>query len=121
MDEDLTVWGRQARRGNSVTGPYSADTHTFYHTASESSSPLLRHAGVHRAQVDLPLVLQLQVSVAEDPHQDAGAHVVDPGLRGAHGDLDLVAGLLVGVFRDVGCEEKTDGWWLRRLVTCEQQ
>lgn len=75
-------------------------------TASSLSSPLLRHAGVHRAQVDLPLVLQLQVGVAEDPHKDAGAHVVDPSLRGAHGDLDLVAGLLVGVFRDVGWGEE---------------
>lgn len=68
-------------------------------------APFLREAGVHRAQVDLPLVLQLQVGVAEDAHQDAGAHVVDAGLRRAHGDLDLVAGLLVGVFGDVGCRD----------------
>lgn len=104
MDEDLTVG-----RGNSVTGASGADIHTFYYTAS-SSSPLLRHAGVHRAQVNLPLILQLQVGVAEDPHQDAGAHVVDPGLCGAHGDLDFVAGLLVGVFRDVGWEEQDRRW-----------
>lgn len=77
---------------------------TFARDQRPPSSPFLRHAGVHRAQVDLPLVLQLQVGVAEDPHQDAGAHVVHPGLRGAHCDLDLVAGLLVGVFGDVGWE-----------------
>lgn len=72
-----------------------------------SATPFLWQAGVDGAQVDLPFILQLEVSVAEHAHEDAGAHVVHSGLCWAHGDLDLVAGLLVRVFRDVGYRQTT--------------
>lgn len=52
-------------------------------------------------QVHLPLVLQPEVSVTEDAHEDAGAHVIDPGFGGAHGDLNFVTGLLIWMFRNM--------------------
>ena len=99
------IWGALRQKSLGTTGLQTCP--------SPLSVPLLCRVGVHGAEVDLPLVLQLQVSVAEDPHEDAGAHVVHPGLCGAHGDLDLMAGLLVGMLPDVGCN--TDRLQFRHL------
>lgn len=60
--------------------------------------PFLRQTGLSCAEVHLPLILELEISITEDAHQYAGAHIVQPSLCGAHGDLDLVTGLLIWMF-----------------------
>ena len=69
--------------------------------------PFLWETGVNSVEVDLPLIMELEVSIAEHTHEDAGAHVVNTRFGGAHGDLDLVAGLLVWVLGDVCFEKNT--------------